>query len=212
MKLYLTVIDKIFIKLNKQQLLITDKAIRMAPNSNTKTKIPSSINQAIEKLSLSKPLQGIQKWLNESKSKTRSTVIKRNKKNAVLFYGSKTSGKYIIATMLANQAGKELYKVDLSKIVSKYIGETEKNLSAIFQRAKDKEWILFFDEADALFGKRTNVRDSHDRYANQEVSYLLQKIEEHNGLVFLSTNKKTNIDQAFMRRLRYVIDFPFPEK
>ena len=184
----------------------------MAPNSNTKTKIPSSINQAIEKLSLSKPLQGIQKWLNESKSKTRSTVIKRNKKNAVLFYGSKTSGKYIIATMLANQAGKELYKVDLSKMVSKYIGETEKNLSAIFQRAKDKEWILFFDEADALFGKRTNVRDTHDRYANQEVSYLLQKIEEHNGLVFLSTNKKTNIDQAFMRRLRYVIDFPFPEK
>lgn len=212
MKLYLTVIDKIFIKLNKQQLLITDKAIRMAPNSNTKTKIPSSINQAIEKLSLPKPLQGIQKWLNEPKSKTRSTVIKRNKKNAVLFYGSKTSGKYIIATMLANQAGKELYKVDLSKIVSKYIGETEKNLSAIFQRAKDKEWILFFDEADALFGKRINVRDSHDRYANQEVSYLLQKIEEHNGLVFLSTNKKTNIDQAFMRRLRYVIDFPFPEK
>ena len=212
MKLYLTVIDKIFIKLNKQQLLITDKAIRMAPNSNTKTKIPSSINQAIEKLSLPKPLQGIQKWLNEPKSKTRSTVIKRNKKNAVLFYGSKTSGKYIIATMLANQAGKELYKVDLSKIVSKYIGETEKNLSAIFQRAKDKEWILFFDEADALFGKRTNVRDSHDRYANQEVSYLLQKIEEHSGLVFLSTNKKTNIDQAFMRRLRYVIDFPFPEK
>ena len=212
MKLYLTVIDKIFIKLNKQQLLITDKAIRMAPNSNTKTKIHSSINQAIEKLSLPKPLQGIQKWLNEPKSKTRSTVIKRNKKNAVLFYGSKTSGKYIIATMLANQAGKELYKVDLSKIVSKYIGETEKNLSAIFQRAKDKEWILFFDEADALFGKRTNVRDSHDRYANQEVSYLLQKIEEHNGLVFLSTNKKTNIDQAFMRRLRYVIDFPFPEK
>ena len=184
----------------------------MAPHSNTKTKSTSSINQAIEKLSLPKPLQGIQKWLNESKSKTRSTVIKRNKKNAVLFYGSKTSGKYIIATMLANQAGKELYKVDLSKIVSKYIGETEKNLSAIFQRAKDKEWILFFDEADALFGKRTNVRDSHDRYANQEVSYLLQKIEEHNGLVFLSTNKKTNIDQAFMRRLRYVIDFPFPEK
>ena len=184
----------------------------MAPNSNTRTKIPSSINQAIEKLSLPKPLQGIQKWLNEPKSKTRSTVIKRNKKNAVLFYGSKTSGKYIIATMLANQAGKELYKVDLSKIVSKYIGETEKNLSAIFQRAKDKEWILFFDEADALFGKRTNVRDSHDRYANQEVSYLLQKIEEHNGLVFLSTNKKKNIDPAFMRRLRYVIDFPFPEK
>ena len=102
--------------------------------------------------------------------------------------------------------------MDLSKIVSKYIGETEKNLSAIFQRAKDKEWILFFDEADALFGKRTNVRDTHDRYANQEVSYLLQKIEEHNGLVFLSTNKKKNIDPAFMRRLRYVIDFPFPEK
>ena len=182
----------------------------MAPNSNTKTKIPSSINQAIEKLSLPKPLQGIQKWLNESKSKTRSTVIKRNKKNAVLFYGSKTSGKYIIATMLANQAGKELYKVDLSKIVSKYIGETEKNLSAIFQRAKAKEWILFFDEADALFGKRTNVRDSHDRYANQEVTYLLQKIESHSGLVILSSNMKKNIDDAFIRRLRYIVKFPLP--
>lgn len=162
------------------------------------------------KLALPAPLQGIQKWLNESKSKTRSTVIKRNKKNAVLFYGSKTSGKYIIAAMLANQAGKELYKVDLSKIVSKYIGETEKNLSAIFQRAKDKEWILFFDEADALFGKRTNVRDTHDRYANQEVSYLLQKIEEHNGLVILSTNNKSNIDDAFTMRIRYLIEFPFP--
>lgn len=178
---------------------------------STSRQLPA-FEKAMTRLSLPASLQELQEWLINQKEKSAPTGKKKNKKNSILFYGSKKSGKYTIATMLANQAGKELYKVDLSKIVSKYIGETEKNLSAIFQRAKDKEWILFFDEADALFGKRINVRDSHDRYANQEVSYLLQKIEEHNGLVFLSTNKKTNIDQAFMRRLRYVIDFPFPEK
>lgn len=182
----------------------------MEPKSKTKIKIPSSKIEAIEKLSLPKPLQEIQKWLNSPKSTTRSSIIKNNKKKAVLFYGSKTNGKYTIATMLANQAGKELYKVDLSKLVSKYIGETEKNLSAIFKQAEDKGWILFFDEADALFGKRTEVKDSHDRYANQEVAYLVQKMEAHNGLVILSSNMKKNIDDAFIRRFNSIINFPLP--
>jgi SpoVK/Ycf46/Vps4 family AAA+-type ATPase len=95
-------------------------------------------------------------------------------------------------------------------VVSKYIGETEKNLELLFARAENKNWILFFDEADALFGKRTNVRDAHDKYANQEVSYLLQRIEDYNGLVILATNIKQNIDDAFLRRFNSIIKFPFP--
>jgi len=95
-------------------------------------------------------------------------------------------------------------------IVSKYIGETEKNLELLFARAEDKGWILFFDEADALFGKRTNVRDAHDKYANQEVSYLLQRIENYNGLVILATNMKNNIDDAFIRRFNSILKFPLP--
>jgi SpoVK/Ycf46/Vps4 family AAA+-type ATPase len=95
-------------------------------------------------------------------------------------------------------------------VVSKFIGETEKNLSQLFDRAKNKDWILFFDEADALFGKRTNVRDAHDKYANQEVAYLLQRIENHNGLIILASNFKINIDEAFIRRFQSVIYFPLP--
>ena len=95
-------------------------------------------------------------------------------------------------------------------MISKYIGETEKNLTKIFDRAENKKWILFFDEADALFGKRTEVKDSHDRYANQEVSFLLQRVEDYNGLVILATNLKSNIDEAFARRFQSIIDFPMP--
>ena len=93
-------------------------------------------------------------------------------------------------------------------IIYKYIGETEKNLSKVFADAENKNWILFFDEADALFGKRTGIRDAHDKYANQEVAYLLQRIEDHNGLVILATNMKSNIDEAFTRRFQTVIRFP----
>ncbi|HUP12400.1 MAG TPA: ATP-binding protein, partial [Niastella sp.] len=100
---------------------------------------------------------------------------------------------------------------DLSMVVSKYIGETEKNLEMLFARAEDKGWILFFDEADAIFGKRTSVRDAHDKYANQEVSYLLQRIEDYNGLIILATNMKSNIDDAFMRRFNATLRFPFPD-
>ena len=103
-----------------------------------------------------------------------------------------------------------MFRIDLSRVVSKYIGETEKNLSTLFEKAENKEWILFFDEADALFGKRTDIRDAHDRYANQEVSYLLQRIEGYRGLVILATNQRGNMDDAFVRRFQSIIHFPMP--
>ena len=115
------------------------------------------------------------------------------------------------ASLLGQVTGKEVYRINLAAVVSKYIGETEKNLEKVFDLAEDKDWILFFDEADALFGKRTGIKDSHDRYANQEVSYLLQRIEEYRGLVVLSTNQKINIDDAFARRFQSVIRFPMPD-
>jgi hypothetical protein len=127
-----------------------------------------------------------------------------------LFYGPPGTGKTLTATLLGNEFGMPVYKIDLSLIVSKYIGETEKNLSKIFDRAKSKNWILFFDEADALFGKRSSVNSSNDRYANQEVSYLLQRIEDFDGLVILASNLKSNIDTAFMRRFQTIVHFPAP--
>lgn len=128
-----------------------------------------------------------------------------------LFYGPPGTGKTFTAQILGDELKKEVYRIDLSMVVSKYIGETEKNLELLFARAEDKGWILFFDEADALFGKRTNVKDSHDKYANQEVSYLLQRIEDYNGLVILATNMKNNIDDAFKRRFNSMLSFPFPD-
>src|ERR1700754_1209110 len=128
-----------------------------------------------------------------------------------LFYGPPGTGKTLTAALLGNEMGKDVYRVDLSMVVSKYIGETEKNLELLFARAEDKGWILFFDDADALFGKRTSVRDAHDKYANQEVSYLLQRIEDFNGLIILATNMKNNIDEAFVRRFNAILRFTFPE-
>jgi hypothetical protein len=128
----------------------------------------------------------------------------------VLFYGPAGTGKTLTANVLGNETKKDVYKIDLSMVVSKYIGQTEKNLELLFARAEDKDWILFFDEADALFGKRTGVRDAHDKYANQEVSYLLQRIEDFNGLVILSTNMKNNIDNAFIRRFNDIVKFTIP--
>ncbi|OUL37353.1 AAA family ATPase [Nostoc sp. T09] len=127
-----------------------------------------------------------------------------------LFYGPPGTGKTLTASLLGKYTGKDVYKVDISMMVSKFIGETEKNLANLFARAESKDWILFFDEADALFGKRTNVRDAHDKYANQEVSYLLQRVENYDGLVILSSNFKSNIDEAFIRRFQSIIQFPMP--
>ncbi len=128
----------------------------------------------------------------------------------VLFYGPPGTGKTLTASLLGKYTGKDVFKIDLSMVISKYIGETEKNLSQLFAKAENKDWILFFDEADALFSKRTNVKDAHDKYANQEAAYLLQRIENFNGLVILATNFKNNIDEAFTRRFHSIIQFPPP--
>jgi AAA+ superfamily predicted ATPase len=129
-----------------------------------------------------------------------------------LFAGPSGTGKTMAAEILANELGLELYKIDLSQVVSKYIGETEKKLDVIFTAAENGNVILFFDEADSLFGKRSEVRDSHDRYANIEISYLLQKMEEYEGVAILATNLGQNLDDAFVRRLAFSIHFPFPDE
>lgn len=128
----------------------------------------------------------------------------------VLFHGPPGTGKTLTASLLGKYTNRPVYRIDLSTVVSKYIGETEKNLSSLFDKAAHKDWILFFDEADAIFGKRTNVRDAHDKYANQEVSYLLQRVESHPGLVILASNFKDNIDDSFLRRFQSVCEFQLP--
>jgi winged helix domain-containing protein/ATPase family protein associated with various cellular activities (AAA) len=127
-----------------------------------------------------------------------------------LFNGLSGTGKTMAAGIIGGELGLDLYKIDLSCVVSKYIGETEKNLNRIFAEAEDSSAILFFDEADAVFGKRSEVKDAHDRYANIETAYLLQRIEDYNGVVILATNMKQNMDEAFVRRMRFIIHFPFP--
>jgi hypothetical protein len=127
-----------------------------------------------------------------------------------LFHGPPGTGKTLTASLLGKVTGLDVYRIDLSMVVSKYIGETEKNLEKVFARAENRQWILFFDEADALFGKRTDIRDAHDRYANQEVSYLLQRVEEYPGVVILASNRLANLDEAFSRRFHSIIHFPMP--
>jgi AAA+ superfamily predicted ATPase len=129
-----------------------------------------------------------------------------------LFSGSSGTGKSMAAEIIARDLNLDLYKIDLSSVVSKYIGETEKNLARIFGEAEATSAILFFDEADALFGKRSEVKDAHDRYANVEISFLLQRMEEHDGTTILATNLRRNIDEAFLRRLSFAVQFPFPEE
>ncbi len=131
---------------------------------------------------------------------------------SALFAGPPGTGKTLAAQVIAAELGMDIYKVDLSTVVSKYIGETEKNLERIFSQARNSNAILFFDEADAIFGKRSEVKDAHDRYANIEVGYLLQRMETYDGVVILATNLRANLDEAFTRRLQFVVDFPFPDE
>jgi SpoVK/Ycf46/Vps4 family AAA+-type ATPase len=131
---------------------------------------------------------------------------------SLLFAGPPGTGKTMAAEIVANELDMEIYKIDLSQIISKYIGETEKNLREIFDEAESSYAILFFDEADALFGKRSEVKDSHDKNANTEVAFLLQKMEEYRGISILATNYLQNIDEAFLRRINYVIRFSFPDE
>jgi SpoVK/Ycf46/Vps4 family AAA+-type ATPase len=130
----------------------------------------------------------------------------------VLFTGASGTGKTMSAAVIARQAGLELFQVDISAVVSKYIGETEKNLEAVFRVAEGSDVLLFFDEADALFGKRSEVSDAHDRYANIEAAYLLQRVERYDGVLILATNIAANMDEAFGRRLHAEIEFPLPDE
>jgi len=160
----------------------------------------------------SSQIQEIEIWLKYNDKLLNDWGMKNRIKPGfrVLFSGPAGTGKTLTASLLGKYTQRDVYRIDLSLVVSKYIGETEKNLSRLFDKADSKDWILFFDEADALFGKRTGVRDAHDKYANQEVSYLLQRIESHAGLVILATNMKTNIDAAFTRRFNTIIEFENP--
>ncbi len=137
--------------------------------------------------------------------------LSRGRGISVLFSGPSGTGKTMAAEILAKNLNLDLFRIDLAGVVSKYIGETEKNLRKVFDAAETSGAILFFDEADALFGKRTEVKDSHDRYANIEVNYLLQRMEDYRGLAILATNRKSALDQAFLRRLRFLVEFPFPD-
>ena len=161
----------------------------------------------------SKQLREIETWIEHNDTLLYDWEMHRKLKPGfrALFYGPPGTGKTMAATLLGKFTGHDVYRIDLSSLVSKYIGETEKNLSAMFERAENKKWILFFDEADALFGKRTNVKDAHDRFANQEVSYLLQRVEEFSGLSILCSNFKSNMDDAFTRRFQTMVYFPMPK-
>ncbi|HBY77987.1 MAG TPA: ATPase, partial [Cyanobacteria bacterium UBA11148] len=130
---------------------------------------------------------------------------------SALFAGASGTGKTMAAEVLGSELRLDVYRIDLSSVVSKYIGETEKNLRRVFDAAEGGGAILLFDEADALFGKRSEVKDSHDRHANIEVSYLLQRMESYRGLAILTTNLKSALDQAFLRRIRFIVQFPFPD-
>lgn len=153
-------------------------------------------------------------WLKHRELIMKDWQLERNLKKGyrVLFYGPPGTGKTFAATLLGKETNRPVFRVDLSLVVSKYIGETEKNLSQLFDEAENKNWILFFDEADALFGKRTQTKSANDRYANQEVAYLLQRIEDFSGLVILATNIQTNIDEAFSRRFQSMVHFTKPGK
>jgi AAA+ superfamily predicted ATPase len=157
-------------------------------------------------------IREIENWINYNDTLLYDWGMQKRIKPGyrALFYGPPGTGKTLTATLLGKHTGKDVFRVDLSRVVSKYIGETEKNLSRLFDKAENKNWILFFDEADALFGKRTDIRDAHDKYANQEVAYLLQRIESYDGLVILASNQRANIDDAFVRRLQTIIQFPMP--
>jgi hypothetical protein len=157
-------------------------------------------------------LNDIVVWVKHNDTLMQDEIMKRKIKPGykALFHGPSGTGKTLTASLLGNHLNKDVYRIDLSQVVSKYIGETEKNLETIFLKAINKSWILFFDEADALFGKRTEVRSSNDRYANQEVSYLLQRIEDFPGLVILASNLKSNMDEAFLRRFHTIIHFSIP--
>ena len=157
-------------------------------------------------------LRELDVWLRHGSALRRAPNLGRRVRGGyrALFYGPPGTGKTLTAALFGKRLGCDVYRIALSAVVSKYIGETEKNLERVFTRAERLECILFFDEADALFGKRTATSSAHDRYANQEISYLLQRVEDYRGLIILASNLESNIDEAFMRRFQAVVHFPSP--
>ena len=158
-------------------------------------------------------IESLTTWLRQSQAIINQWGLANTVKPGYrsLFYGPPGTGKTLTATLIGANTGVDVYRIDLSMVVSKYIGETEKNLANVFDQAQTKNWILFFDEADALFGKRTQTSSSNDRHANQEVSYLLQRVEDFPGMVILASNLKSNIDEAFSRRFQSTVYFPLPD-
>jgi|SRR5665213_1860576 len=158
-------------------------------------------------------VEAIQAWLGHGPELMRDWGLARTIKPGYrsLFYGPPGTGKTLTATLIGQAVQADVYRIDLSMVVSKYIGETEKNLARVFDQAQSRRWILFFDEADALFGKRTAASSSNDRHANQEIAYLLQRVEDFPGVVILATNLRNNIDEAFSRRFQSMIHFPMPD-
>jgi SpoVK/Ycf46/Vps4 family AAA+-type ATPase len=152
-------------------------------------------------------------WLRQSGRMLQSWGLDKSVKPGyrTLFYGPPGTGKTLTACLIGQAVGADVYRIDLSMVVSKYIGETEKNLANVFDQAENRNWILFFDEADSLFGKRTHASSANDRHANQEISYLLQRVEDFPGVVILATNLKANIDQAFARRFQSEVYFAMPD-
>ncbi|MBW1298395.1 ATP-binding protein [Aquimarina litoralis] len=162
--------------------------------------------------STARSLQEIRDWVTHGQTVLEALELGKRLKSGYksLFYGPPGTGKSMAAALLGKSTGKQVYKIDLSMTVSKYIGETEKNLAKVFDQAQQHDWILFFDEADSLFGQRTQVSSANDRYGNQEIGYLLQRIEDFPGVVILASNLKDNIDEAFTRRFQSMIEFKMP--
>lgn len=180
------------------------------PSKNITTKMEWA--DVIPNPKTTQAIEDIKTWLQHNNAFMNDWEMDKKVKPGfrALFYGPSGTGKTLTATLLGKHFNKEVYRIDLSQVVSKYVGETEKNLEKVFAKAQNKEWILFFDEADALFGKRSNVQNAQDKYANQEVSYLLQRVEDFPGLIILASNLKSNMDQAFVRRFNAIIHFPMP--
>jgi SpoVK/Ycf46/Vps4 family AAA+-type ATPase len=170
------------------------------------TKIPENLVERIDPRSRLKSV-----GLTDAVRRQLAPLLVGKASGVALFHGPTGAGKTLAALAFARELDQQVLRIDLSRVVSKYIGETEKNLAAVFAEAEQSGAVLLFDEADALFGKRSDVRDSHDRYANMEVSYLLQRIEAYGGLAILTTNMRQNIDEAFLRRVRFVVEFPLRE-
>jgi ATPase family protein associated with various cellular activities (AAA) len=203
---------KIILSQDYVDTLVHDKEIAPHHNVNFPAKLISTTRVRSELVvsdQLNNDFEHLLDWIRHKKT-VEKKMVDGKKGYRCLFHGPSGTGKTFATCILGKETGKQVYRVDLSLVVSKFIGETEKNLELVFARAENKDWILFFDEADALFGKRTNIRDAHDKYANQEVSYLLQRIEEYDGLVILATNMKNNIDDAFLRRFDSDLKFSMP--